>query len=237
MRWQDRAWSKISAGFESCIQTGFPSCSATRATRASVTQATADAAAVFHLAAQVAVTTSLDDPEDDLQTNVIGTFNILESLRRKSERIPIVFASTNKVYGDLGQIALELIEGAWAPRNAALRRHGLDETYPLSFATPYGCSKGSADQYVLDYAHTFGVPSCVLRMSCIYGPRQLGTEDQGWVAHFMLRAVQGKPITLFGDGKQVRDILHVTDAVAAYIAAWKRIGNGQRSCLQSRWWF
>ena len=193
--------------------------------RASVAQATADAVAVFHLAAQVAVTTSLDDPEDDLQTNIIGTFNILECLRRKSQKIPIVFASTNKVYGDLGQVALELIGDAWVPRSPVLRRHGLDETYPLSFATPYGCSKGAADQYVLDYAHSFGVPSCVLRMSCIYGPRQLGTEDQGWVAHFMLRAVQGKPITVFGDGKQVRDILYVTDAVAAYIAAWKRIGT------------
>jgi CDP-paratose 2-epimerase len=192
--------------------------------RASVAQATADATAVFHLAAQVAVTTSLDDPTDDLQTNILGTFNLLECLRRKGDKTPIIFASTNKVYGDLGQVGLDLIDDAWAPMDARLRRQGLDEDFPLSFATPYGCSKGAADQYVLDYAHSYGVPSCVLRMSCIYGLRQLGTEDQGWVAHFMLRAVQGKPITLFGDGKQVRDILYVTDAVAAYVAAWKRIG-------------
>ncbi len=193
--------------------------------RASVAQATEDAAAVFHLAAQVAVTTSLDEPEDDLQTNILGTFNLLEALRRRGGAVPIVFASTNKVYGELAQVELALSNEAWAPRDEALRRHGFSEDLPLSFATPYGCSKGAADQYVLDYAHSFGVPSCVLRMSCIYGPRQLGTEDQGWVAHFMLRAVQGKPITLFGDGNQVRDILYVTDAVAAYVSAWKRIGS------------
>lgn len=192
--------------------------------RASVDQATADAGAVFHFAAQVAVTTSFGDPLDDLRTNIVGTFNLLESLRRKGGAVPIVFASTNKVYGDLAQVGLVLHEEQWLPRDAALRRHGLDEAFPLSFATPYGCSKGSADQYVLDYAHSFGFPSCVLRMSCIYGPRQLGTEDQGWVAHFMLRAVRNQPITLFGDGRQVRDILYVTDAVAAYVAAWKRIG-------------
>jgi CDP-paratose 2-epimerase len=192
--------------------------------RASVAQATAEATAVFHLAAQVAVTTSLDDPEDDLQTNIMGTFNLLESLRRRGAKTPIIFASTNKVYGDLAQVELALGHQGWAPSDAVLRRDGLSEDLPLSFATPYGCSKGAADQYVLDYGHSFGVPSCVLRMSCIYGPRQLGTEDQGWVAHFMLRAVQDKPIVLFGDGHQVRDILYVTDAVAAYVAAWKRIG-------------
>jgi CDP-paratose 2-epimerase len=192
--------------------------------RASVGQAIADATAVFHLAAQVAVTTSLADPEDDLQTNILGTFNLLEALRRKGAKTPIIFASTNKVYGDLAQIELALGAEGWGPRDGALRRDGLSEDLPLSFATPYGCSKGAADQYVLDYGHSFGLPSCVFRMSCIYGPRQLGTEDQGWVAHFMLRAVQDKPIVLFGDGHQMRDILYVTDAVAAYVAAWKRIG-------------
>jgi CDP-paratose 2-epimerase len=193
--------------------------------RASVAEATVDAAAVFHLAAQVAVTTSLDDPEGDLQTNILGTFNLLEALRRKGATTPIVFASTNKVYGDLARVELALGPQGWVPRDATFRREGLSEDMPLSFATPYGCSKGAADQYVLDYAHSFGLPSCVLRMSCIYGPRQLGTEDQGWVAHFMLRAVQDKPIILFGDGHQVRDILHVSDAVSAYVAAWKRIGS------------
>jgi CDP-paratose 2-epimerase len=184
----------------------------------------AGAKAVFHLAAQVAVTTSLAGPAEDFAVNAAATVGLLEMLRATNREAPLVFASTNKVYGDLGQVGLDLIDDAWAPSDARLRRQGLDEDFPLSFATPYGCSKGAADQYVLDYAHSYGVPSCVLRMSCIYGLRQLGTEDQGWVAHFMLRAVQGKPITLFGDGKQVRDILYVTDAVAAYVAAWKRIG-------------
>ncbi|HEX3756895.1 MAG TPA: SDR family NAD(P)-dependent oxidoreductase [Rhizomicrobium sp.] len=193
--------------------------------RAALDQATQGASAVFHLAAQVAVTTSFDDPEDDLQTNIKGTFNLLESLRRHGGTVPVIFASTNKVYGNLEQVGLELQDGAWAPRDARLRKYGLNEDFSLSFATPYGCSKGAADQYVLDYAHSFGMKTCVLRMSCIYGPRQLGTEDQGWVAHFMLRAVQNQPITLFGDGRQVRDILYVTDAVTAYVSAWKRIGE------------
>ena len=193
--------------------------------RAALAQATNDASAVFHLAAQVAVTTSFADPEDDLQTNIIGTFNLLEALRRRGGNIPIVFASTNKVYGNLDQVGLALQDERWMPKDNALRRQGLGEDFPLSFATPYGCSKGAADQYVLDYAHSFGMKTCVLRMSCIYGPRQLGTEDQGWVAHFMLRAVQDQPITLFGDGAQVRDILYVSDAVATYVAAWRRIGE------------
>jgi CDP-paratose 2-epimerase len=193
--------------------------------RSAVTESIGDAAGVFHLAAQVAVTTSLDDPEDDHSINVTGTFYILEALRRRGGGVPIIFASTNKVYGNLEQVALTLEDGAWMPRDAGLREHGLSEAFPLSFATPYGCSKGAADQYVLDYAHSFGVPACIFRMSCIYGPRQLGTEDQGWVAHFMLLAVQGKPITLFGDGHQVRDILFAPDAVAAYVSAWKRIGS------------
>ncbi len=193
--------------------------------RAGLDQATKDAAAVFHLAAQVAVTTSFDDPEEDLHINVQGTFNLLESLRRCGGKAPIIFASTNKVYGNLDQVGLEVQDGAWVPRDAKLRNFGLNEDFPLSFATPYGCSKGAADQYVLDYAHSFGMKTCVLRMSCIYGPRQLGTEDQGWVAHFMLRAVQDQPVTLFGDGRQVRDILYVTDAITAYVNAWKRIGE------------
>lgn len=193
--------------------------------RAGVDQATGDVSAVFHLAAQVAVTTSFDDPAEDLAINIKGTFNLLESLRRRGGTAPIVFASTNKVYGNLEQVGLELRDGAWAPSDARLRKYGMSEDFPLSFATPYGCSKGAADQYMLDYAHSFGMKTCVLRMSCIYGPRQLGTEDQGWVAHFMLRAVQDQPITLFGDGRQVRDVLYASDAVAAYVSAWQRIGE------------
>jgi CDP-paratose 2-epimerase len=191
--------------------------------RRAVASAINGAAAVFHLAAQVAVTTSLDDPITDLETNVLGAINVLEAARRNAGPTPVIFASTNKVYGDLADVRLALTDGAYAPSDAALRRDGVDERRPLDFHTPYGCSKGAADQYVLDYARTFDLPTCVLRMSCIYGPRQMGTEDQGWVAHFLIRALAGEPITLYGDGRQVRDVLFVDDAVVAYVAALDRI--------------
>lgn len=187
--------------------------------------AVADCQAVFHLAAQVAVTTSLTDPRTDFQVNALGTLHLLEALRRRRPAPPLVFASTNKVYGDLADVPLDDGSGAWLPCDAELRRHGVAERRPLDFHTPYGCSKGAADQYVLDYARSFGVPAAVLRMSCIYGEHQRGTEDQGWVAHFLLRALAGQPITIYGDGRQVRDILHVGDAVDAYIAAWRHIGT------------
>ncbi len=190
---------------------------------AALAEAVRGAQAVFHLAAQVAVTTSMDDPITDLQVNLLGTVNLLEALRRAPR--PLVFASTNKVYGGLGDVTLERGPDAYWPRDGGLAQQGLDESRPLHFRTPYGCSKGAADQYVLDYAESFGVPTTVLRMSCIYGPRQLGTEDQGWVAHFALQAMAGAPITIYGDGRQVRDILYVEDAVDAYIAAWRRIGR------------
>ena len=186
-------------------------------------EAVEGARAVFHLAAQVAVTTSLADPAEDFDINARGTFNVLECVRRKRDRTPLVFASTNKVYGDLADVALELHEDAYAPVDEALRSFGVGEERRLDFHTPYGCSKGAADQYVLDYARSFDIPACVLRMSCIYGPRQMGTEDQGWVAHFIIRALRGEPISIYGDGRQVRDILHVRDAVSAYLAAWRAI--------------
>lgn len=186
-----------------------------------VQTAAAGADVIFHLAAQVAVTTSLVDPVADFEVNLRGTLNVLEAARARLT--PVIFASTNKVYGDLADIALDLIDGRWQPADPAIRATGIGEARPLDFHTPYGCSKGAADQYVLDYARSFGVPATVLRMSCIYGPRQLGTEDQGWVAHFLLRALAGVPISIYGDGRQVRDILHVDDAVAAYLAAWQRI--------------
>ncbi|HEY7580701.1 MAG TPA: SDR family NAD(P)-dependent oxidoreductase [Acetobacteraceae bacterium] len=184
--------------------------------RAEVRHAVADAAGVFHLAAQVAVTTSLQDPREDFEVNLLGTLNVLEALRHSP--VPCVFASTNKVYGDLDGRELVLAGNAYTPENTSLC-HGVDERQPLDFRTPYGCSKGAADQYVLDYARNFAVPTVVLRMSCIYGPRQFGTEDQGWVAHFALRALAGKPITIYGDGRQVRDVLFVEDAVRTYVAA------------------
>jgi CDP-paratose 2-epimerase len=189
-----------------------------------VAAAVADAQAVFHFAAQVAVTTSLTEPLEDFGTNLQGTFQVLDAVRRAGSRAPVIFASTNKVYGDLSDVALDLAGGAYAPRDPAIRAHGIAENRPLDFHTPYGCSKGAADQYVLDWARSYGVPTAVFRMSCIYGPRQMGTEDQGWVAHFLIRALRGEPVSIYGDGMQVRDVLFVEDAVEAYCAAWRLIG-------------
>ena len=186
-------------------------------------EAASDAKAVFHMAAQVAVTTSMTNPREDFAINIAGTLNILEALRRRGDATPLIFASTNKVYGDLADIDFVAEGDAYLPADADVREHGIGEDRPLDFHTPYGCSKGAADQYVLDYARSFGVPTAVFRMSCIYGRRQMGTEDQGWVAHFLIRALEDRPITLFGDGRQVRDILDVDDAVDAYLAAWRRM--------------
>ena len=188
-----------------------------------VAAAAREASAVFHLAAQVAVTTSVDEPYRDFDVNVRGTLLLLEALRQQRDRIPFIFASTNKVYGDLGGLELERVGDAYLPRAHYVRTHGVDEGQPLSLQTPYGCSKGAADQYVLDYARSFGLPTVVMRMSCIYGPRQLGTEDQGWVAHFVRSALKGEPITIYGDGCQVRDLMYVDDAVEAYLAAWRHL--------------
>ncbi|HEX8167002.1 MAG TPA: SDR family NAD(P)-dependent oxidoreductase, partial [Beijerinckiaceae bacterium] len=188
-----------------------------------VADAAKDASAVFHFAAQVAVTTSLVEPRDDFAVNVQGTLNLLEALRRRDEPTPLLFASTNKVYGDLADVPLDETNDAYLPRDPKVRASGIGEDRPLDFHTPYGCSKGAADQYVLDYARSFGVPTAVMRMSCIYGPRQMGTEDQGWVAHFLIRALEGQPISIYGDGRQVRDLLNVADAVEAYLSAWRRI--------------
>ena len=191
--------------------------------RAALREAVTGASAVFHLAAQVAVTSSLVDPRDDFAVNAEGTLNVLEAVRNHAATVPIVFASTNKVYGQLADVAVAEIAGSLLPQDNALRALGVDESRPLDFCTPYGCSKGSADQYVRDYAHSFGLRTAVLRMSCIYGPRQFGTEDQGWVAHFLIRALCHETITIFGNGRQVRDILHVGDAVSAYRAVLANI--------------
>ena len=185
-------------------------------------RAAAEAKAVFHMAAQVAVTTSLANPRDDFDINVRGTLNLLDAIRLRGERIPFIFASTNKVYGDLGDLPFRMAGERYEPEGL-LAQAGINESRPLDFHTPYGCSKGAADQYVLDYARSFGIPSVVFRMSCIYGQRQMGTEDQGWVAHFLIRALSSEPITLYGDGRQVRDILDVHDAVDAYVRALERI--------------
>jgi CDP-paratose 2-epimerase len=193
--------------------------------RGAVRRAVQGADRVFHLAAQVAVTTSLDDPLDDFRTNVEGTLVLLEELRRLDEPPFVLFTSTNKVYGALPHVELERDGRRWLPLDPELRAHGLSETVPLDFCTPYGCSKGAADQYVLDYAKSFGLPTVVFRMSCIYGPHQNGTEDQGWVAHFAIRTIDGHPITVYGDGAQVRDLLYAEDLVEAMLLARERAGE------------
>jgi CDP-paratose 2-epimerase len=174
---------------------------------------------VFHFAAQVAVTTSLNDPRHDFAVNAGGTLNVLEAIRAQRNPPPLVFTSTNKVYGGLSDIVLERREGRYEPRDPEIRQHGVSEHRRLDFHSPYGCSKGTADQYVLDYARSYGLKAIVFRMSCIYGPHQFGTEDQGWVAHFLIRAIEGRPIVLYGDGMQVRDILFVEDLVDAFLLA------------------
>jgi CDP-paratose 2-epimerase len=183
--------------------------------RAIVERAVEGASEIYHLAAQVAVTTSLEDPISDLETNLLGTVHVLEAVRKKSRGATIVFSSTNKVYGRLESIPLTLREDRHEPADETLAGSGIPESQPLAFLSPYGCSKGSADQYVLDYAHSYGMQACVFRMSCIYGPYQLGSEDQGWVAHFLRQALKDEPITIYGDGRQVRDLLFVDDLVRA----------------------
>jgi CDP-paratose 2-epimerase len=190
-----------------------------------VRRAVRGADGVFHLAAQVAVTTSLDDPVDDFDVNVRGTLTLLEELRRLDIPPFLLFTSTNKVYGALPDIPLELDGGRWLPSDPSLRASGLDEKRPLDFCTPYGCSKGAADQYVLDYAKSFGLETVVFRMSCIYGPHQNGTEDQGWVAHFAIRALNDQPVTVYGDGQQVRDLLYVDDLLDAMQLAYEHRGS------------
>jgi CDP-paratose 2-epimerase len=175
---------------------------------------------VYHHAAQVAVTTSLDDPAADLQTNLIGTFNLLEAARAQPTPPPVLFTSTNKVYGALGSIPAVRRGDAYDYTDG---RAGIGEDTPLDFYSPYGCSKGAADQYVHDYSRIFGVPTVVFRMSCIYGTRQFGTEDQGWVAHFARSILADTPVTIYGSGYQVWDILWVDDLVRAMRSAMSRL--------------
>jgi CDP-paratose 2-epimerase len=187
--------------------------------RDAVQYAVQRAGRIFHFAAQVAVTTSLKQPLFDHEVNTLGTLNILEEARRQQHPPSIVFTSTNKVYGGLEDVELQTTPLGYAPVDATIRTCGIDESRPLKFCSPYGCSKGAAEQYVLDYARTFGLPATVLRMSCIYGPRQFGNEDQGWVAHFIHQVITGAPITFYGDGLQVRDVLYIDDLVEAMLAA------------------
>ncbi|HEV7448899.1 MAG TPA: NAD-dependent epimerase/dehydratase family protein [Steroidobacteraceae bacterium] len=180
---------------------------------------------VLHLAAQVAVTGSLQDPVDDFEINARGTLNTLEAIRLHNPLAPVVFASTNKVYGRLVNDQQIMRVGRRHVPTVPQFAAGVSEGAPLDFYSPYGCSKGAADQYVRDYARVYGLNAAVLRMSCIYGPRQFGTEDQGWLAHFLLRAILSEPITIYGDGFQVRDALHVSDAVRAWLAVLDNIAT------------
>jgi CDP-paratose 2-epimerase len=192
---------------------------------AAVKRAVQQASQVFHFSAQVAVTTSLTDPLEDFEVNARGTLNLLEAIRAEPVRPPIIFTSTNKVYGALEDLALRRRGLRYEPIDTSLRHSGIDEGRPLDFHSPYGCSKGTADQYILDYARTYGLQTIVFRMSCIYGAHQFGTEDQGWVAHFLIRSLRRQPITLYGDGHQVRDILAVDDLVDALLLAQEHMGS------------
>lgn len=176
--------------------------------------------AVIHLAGQVAVTTSVVEPREDFEINALGTFNVLEAVRQHAPQAALLYASTNKVYGGMHDVEIVEQDGRYAYADYP---NGIPESYPLDFHSPYGCSKGAGDQYTRDYARIYGLRTLVLRQSCIYGPRQFGVEDQGWVAHFVIAAVKQRPISIFGDGKQVRDVLHIDDLVRAYQLGIERI--------------
>jgi len=169
--------------------------------------------AVYHLAAQVAVTTSVKKPYDDFEINALGTLSVLEAARQCKKPPAVIFASTNKVYGGMEDVVVAEAETRYIYKD---KPFGNSELQPLDFHSPYGCSKGAADQYVRDYARIYGLKTVVFRMSCIYGPHQFGVEDQGWAAHFVIAAFQNKPITIYGDGKQIRDMLYIDDLIVVY---------------------
>lgn len=175
---------------------------------------------IYHLAGQVAVTTSVRNPRKDFEENALGTFNVLEAARQVGDDPIVIYASTNKVYGGMEHVPI--VEEETRYRYANLP-HGVPETFPLDFHSPYGCSKGAGDQYTRDYARIYGLKTVVMRQSCIYGYRQFGLEDQGWVAWFVIAALKGRPITIYGDGKQVRDVLFIEDLLDAYDAAVEHI--------------
>ncbi len=175
---------------------------------------------VVHLASQVAVTTSVIQPREDFEINALGTFNVLEAARLSGRQPVILYASTNKVYGGMEEVAIEKQDSRYAYFGLP---QGVPETQPLDFHSPYGCSKGSGDQYTRDYQRIYGLPTVVFRQSCIYGPRQFGVEDQGWVAWFIIAVAKGRPIKIYGDGKQVRDLLYISDLLDAYDLALAQI--------------
>lgn len=189
-----------------------------------IKKATSKAEVIYHLAAQVAVTASVLNPREDFEINALGTLNVLEAARKANHKPIIIYASTNKVYGAMAETEIKENDKRYLYSKL---KNGVDESCLLDFHSPYGCSKGSADQYVRDYHRIYGMPTVVFRQSCIYGPRQMGMEDQGWVAHFAISALLGRPITIYGDGKQVRDLLHISDLINAYELAIKNIKKAQ----------
>lgn len=182
-----------------------------------VLEAAEGVAEIYHLSAQVAVTHSVENPRHDFEVNACGTFNVLEAARRSREKPFVLFTSTNKVYGALESLEVAADGTHYRAKGSDFR--GVTEATPLDFHSPYGCSKGAADQYARDYARIYDLPTVVFRMSCIAGPRQFGNEDQGWVAHFLYSALNNRPVTVYGTGLQVRDVLHVDDLVDAMMAA------------------
>lgn len=185
-----------------------------------VKKGVADAEIIFHLAAQVAVTTSVTDPATDFEINALGTFHVLEAARETGNKPILIFSSTNKVYGGMENLKIVERDGKY---DYADLPFGISETMQLDFHSPYGCSKGAADQYVRDYARIYDLPTVVFRQSCIYGPRQFGIEDQGWIAWFIIAATLNKKITVYGDGKQVRDVLYIDDLVHLFERAIEKI--------------
>jgi CDP-paratose 2-epimerase len=186
--------------------------------------AVAEVDEIYHFAAQVAVTTSVRDPVEDLEVNLLGTFRLLEAIRRtrRWSYPSLLFTSTNKVFGSLDGFPLRETDRRFEAVDPEISKYGFNGQCGLHFCSPYGCSKGAADQYVVDYAKTYGIPTVVFRMSCIYGPRQFGTEDQGWLAHFLIKAMQSQELTIYGNGKQVRDLLFVDDLVEALQSAMEK---------------
>lgn len=184
--------------------------------------ASREAEAIIHLAAQVAVTTSVTKPREDFEINALGTFNVLEAARQNERKPTVIYASTNKVYGEMEDVKVVEDDTRWRYADLPM---GCPETQALDFHSPYGCSKGCGDQYVRDYARIYDLPTVVLRQSCIYGERQFGVEDQGWVAWMIIAAITGRMLTINGDGKQIRDVLYVEDLLNAYDAAISRIGT------------
>jgi CDP-paratose 2-epimerase len=167
----------------------------------------------------------VDAPMLDFDVNARGTLNVLEGLRGCGRNGPLVFTSTNKVYGNLEDVGLRADGTRYIPEDSLVAAFGVSERRGLDFHSPYGCSKGTADQYVLDYARVYGIDSVVFRMSCIYGPHQFGNEDQGWIAHFLIQALEEKLLTIYGDGMQVRDALYVDDLVEAFVLAETNAGR------------